>query len=134
MITWDDWASRIKTHTGIAIEPCTSLTCDYRKFADLKPLMGLLFQDLIPQEKYSHWASGDYDGFFGSFNQLLDFKKLHHYDVVSGISKPIPDNIKFLKGNNAEVKRIDPTRVTGAFMIHRNIPKVCIYHFYKIKS
>jgi len=89
-------------------------------------MMGLLFQDFIPGDKYSYWASGDYDGFFGSFNQLLDFKKLYHYDVISGISKPIPDNIKLLKGNNAEVKRIEPTRVTGAFMIHRNIPKVYI--------
>jgi len=89
--------------------------------------MGLLFQDLIPYDKYSFWSSSDYDGFFGSFNQLLDFKKLYHYDVISGISKPVPDNLILLRGNNAEVKRIEPTRVTGALMIHRNHPKVSIY-------
>jgi hypothetical protein len=60
--------------------------------------MGLLFQDLIPSDKYSFWACSDYDGFFGSFNQLLDFKKLYQYDIISGISKPVPDNLKLLRG------------------------------------
>jgi len=124
LVKWDDWVKRIKTHLNIASEPCKDSECDFRKFADFKPMMGMLFQDLFPSDRYGYWAIGDYDGFFGSFNQLLDMKKLYHYDVISGISKPVPDNIKLLRGNNAEVKRIDPTRVTGAFTIHRNNQKI----------
>ena len=109
---------------NILIQPCIGEECDYRKLADFKPMMGLLFQDLIPPDKYSFWAYSDYDGLFGSFNQIIDFKRLYNYDIVSGVSKPVPNNLILLRGNNAEVKKMEPTRVTGALMIHRNHPKV----------
>ena len=49
------------------------------KIADLKPLYGALFHELL--EPYTHWGWVDLDGFFGDTTPLLN--DLEHYDVVT---------------------------------------------------
>jgi hypothetical protein len=49
------------------------------KIADLKPLYGALFRDLL--EPYTHWGWVDLDGFFGDTTPLIN--DLEHYDVVT---------------------------------------------------
>ena len=47
--------------------------------ADLKPLLGAMFQDILVN--YTHWGWIDIDTVFGDFEPLID--ALESYDVVS---------------------------------------------------
>ena len=49
------------------------------KGADLKPLYGALFADML--KPYTHWGFMDIDTFFGDMTPLL--KDLEHYDVAT---------------------------------------------------
>jgi hypothetical protein len=59
-----------------------------RKVADFKPCLGDLFQDLIPVKEYTFWVYGDSDGFFGSYNHMLNYSIVPSYDVVGGQPQP----------------------------------------------
>ena len=82
-----------------------------KKVADMKPMLGYLFQDFIPFDEYSYWIYGDYDGFFGSYNNMIDYKILHEYDVISGISYA-DKGITVFAGTSI--------RCTGAWTMWRN--------------
>lgn len=56
-MTPEDWALRIFRRLGVQLNYTLSKHSG-RKLADLKPMMGALFHDLIPIKKYSHWIYG----------------------------------------------------------------------------
>ena len=112
-ITAQDWRKRVNASLGIELPYDLGQT--HRKTADLKPMMGLLFQDLIPEAEYAFWVYGDSDGLFGSYNRLLDPAVLPYYDVVSGF--PVPTgSVQVLAGR--------PLRCTGAWTMWRNSPRI----------
>ena len=81
-----EWRLRIWQRMGLNITyPLETLG---RKVSDFKPCLGDLFQDLIPAKDYAYWVYGDSDGFFGSYNRMLDRNVLASYDVVSGLPPP----------------------------------------------
>jgi hypothetical protein len=85
-MTPEDWKLRISSKMGINITyPLESLG---RKVADFKPCLGDLFQDLLPVKEYAFWVYGDSDGFFGSYNQMLNYSVVPLYDVVGGQPEP----------------------------------------------
>ena len=49
------------------------------KVADLKPLYGAMFEDVIAN--YTHWGWLDIDSIFGDFTPLID--ALEDYDIVT---------------------------------------------------
>ena len=53
--------------------------------ADLKPLYGAMFHDII--ESYTHWGWVDVDSIFGDFTPLID--ALEDYDIVT-----FPDGVR----------------------------------------
>ena len=77
----------------------------------MKPMLGYLFQDFIPYNIYSYWIYGDYDGLYGSYNNMIDYNILLEYDVISGISYP-DNNITIFAGTSI--------RCTGAWTMWRN--------------
>jgi hypothetical protein len=87
-VTSDDWIRRIREHLKLQID--YDFKAMNKKTADLKPMYGLLFQDFIPQSVYGWWVYGDFDGFFGSYDQHLDYNALQLYDVISGMPMPPP--------------------------------------------
>lgn len=112
-VSAQDWNTRVRDKLGVELKYDFANT--HRKLADLKPMMGLLFQDLIPPDVYEFWAYGDSDGLFGSFNKLVDLHALSMYDVVSGF--PVATGkVQVLGGV--------PLRATGALTLWRNSPKI----------
>lgn len=114
----NDLTRRIKEHTGVTID-YDFTTSHHKKIADLKPMLGLLFQDFIPMDIYGYWIYGDTDGLFGSYNALVDYSILPSYDVISGIPQFTKEKHKGL-----EVMAGVPTRASGAWTMWRNNPKV----------
>lgn len=112
-VSAQDWTDRVRDRLGVELKYDFAST--HRKLADLKPMMGFLFQDLIPPEVYDFWAYGDCDGLFGSFNRLLDLHVLSTYDVVSGFP---------LATGQVQVLGGVPLRATGALTMWRNVPKI----------
>jgi hypothetical protein len=55
------------------------------KGADLKPLYGGLFADML--KPYTHWGFIDVDTFFGDVTPML--KDLEHYDIAT-----YPDGVR----------------------------------------
>ena len=108
----DDWKTRVKDKLGVTLDYDFSKT--HRKIADLKPMLGLLFQDHIPFDDYAYWVYGDNDGFFGSFNHIIDHSVMTQYDVVSG----------FPQLSESLIMAGFPLRCTGAFTMWRNTNKV----------
>lgn len=51
-----------------------------------KPLLGVLFEDLLP-EKYGFWMYGDFDGLFGATRDLFTWPRLRDHDYVTGYSQ-----------------------------------------------
>lgn len=101
-MTGNDWKQRIKDKLGLEISYNIEVTA--KKIADLKPMMGLLFSDLIPESVYSFWVFGDSDGFFGSYNRHIDQSALQNYDVITGFPE-IHDGAQIFAGT--------PVRSTG---------------------
>lgn len=112
-ITTENWIQRVEEKLHIQLDYDFKNT--HRKLADLKPMYGMLLQDLIPMEEYGYWIYGDSDGFFGSYNQLVDSTVLPYYDVISGFPLAPPD-VQVLAGT--------PLRCTGAWTMWRNSPKI----------
>jgi hypothetical protein len=91
-----------------------------RKIADFKPCLGDLFQDLISPREYTYWVYGDSDGFFGSYDRMLDRNALSGYDIVSGLPPPP-------KGSEAWSSipgQWVPGYCTGGWTLLRNTPRI----------
>ena len=86
IVTADDWKKRVETHTGITVPYEMDQKTMGRKTADFKPMLGHIFQDFIPRRIYSYWVYGDCDGLFGSYDNILDYNVVQHYDVIAGSS------------------------------------------------
>lgn len=108
-----EWTARVNATLGVDLKYDLSRT--HRKSADLKPMLGLLFQDLIPESQYAYWVYCDSDGLYGSFNRLIDLSVLSLYDVVSGFPEAT-GTVQVLAGT--------PLRCTGALTILRNSPRI----------
>lgn len=85
-ISPQQWQSRILSKMDVNIT--YSIEKLGRKVADFKPCLGDLFQDLIPVKEYTHWVYGDSDGFFGSYDNMLNYNVVPTYDVISGQPQP----------------------------------------------
>jgi len=114
IVSSQEWKRRIELYLDVMIDYDLSLT--HRKKADLKPMLGLLFQDLIPPSRYAFWCYGDSDGFFGSFNKLVDASALGRYDVVSGFPAPDAARVQVMAGR--------VIHCTGAWTLWRNSHKI----------
>lgn len=114
----DEWQSRIRDRLGINIT--YSLEGLGRKVADYKPCLGALFQDFLPVSQYAYWVYGDSDGFFGSYNTLIDYSVLPMYDVISGLPEPP----KGSQAWNAVPGQWRPLHSTGGWTMLRNTPKI----------
>jgi len=114
----EDWRDRISQRMGINITyPIETLG---RKIADFKPCLGDLFEDFLPPREYSYWVYGDSDGFFGSYDRMLDRNALASYDVVSGMPPPPLGSEAWSSISGQWV----PTFCTGGWTLMRNIPRI----------
>lgn len=86
IVTVADWIKRIQHTFGVTIPYGTDDQGLGKKLCDFKPLLGALFQDLIPLKVYGYWIYGDNDGLFGSYDNILDYSALRNYDIVAGSS------------------------------------------------
>jgi hypothetical protein len=82
-VTNSDWHQRIRDRLGQNVSyPLTNT----KKIADFKPMFAHMFPDIIVIGKYDYWVYGDYDGFFGSYDAILNYDVLPLYEVVSGFT------------------------------------------------
>lgn len=111
----EGWRTRIFDRLGVRLPYAVSE--HPRKLADIKPMLGVLLDDLIPSFKYDYWVYGDTDGFFGSIEQVLDLNAVRKYDVISGYVPRFPD---------LNIFGFDTTKhyALGSFTMLRNIPKI----------
>lgn len=114
-VTPENWRNRISEKMGINVK--YNLAWCGRKVADFKPALGDLFQDFIPVKDYSWWVYGDSDGFFGSFENIVDGEALKVYDLVGGMTFS-PENHQVLLAENTW----HPGLCTGAWTMIRNAP------------
>jgi len=113
-----EWRARISRQMGLNITyPLETLG---RKVSDFKPCLGDLFQDFIPPKEYAFWVYGDSDGFFGSYDRLLDRSVLPSYDVVSGLPPPPQGSEAWSSIPGQWV----PAYCTGGWTLMRNTPRI----------
>jgi hypothetical protein len=105
-----DWKKRVQNKLNFTMN--YKLEDHGRKIADFKPLWGDLFQDFIPTKEYGYWVLGDSDGWFGSYDNIIDYNVLPWYDVISGFA-PKPENVQIIVGEN----RFWPLYCTGEWML-----------------
>jgi hypothetical protein len=116
-----DWKNIIKNKLHVNID--YNLIDKGKKLADLKPMFGLLLQEYIPYDEYGYWVYGDFDGFFGSYDQIIDNSILQNYDVISGFPQ-YESHISVLAGT--------PVRASGAWTMWRNLPRKTNFFNYLI--
>ena len=108
----DDFLSWESKATFMAMSPL--------KFADMKPLYGALFPDLVQSDDfvYSHWAFADIDMLYGDLSAFLFIKPRYDPDEINN---PTPDvqTVYFLDPNGYTM----PT-VSGQLTVFKNEPRM----------
>jgi hypothetical protein len=114
-ISFQEWTKRIQERLGLNIS--YSFEVKPKKIADLKPMLGYLFPDIISPRHYEWWIYGDSDGFFGSYDDVLNYKALFRYDVISGYSVIRPYQDAFSYGGTEHY-------ALGSWTMLRNTPRI----------
>lgn len=79
-ISWDELCNRVGERLGIQVDKLR--TARPYKVNDFKPLLGVLFPELVVG--YDYWGSCDNDMIVGDFRQLWDGSMNNDFDVLSG--------------------------------------------------
>jgi len=83
-ITSTNWKQRFKKKLKYHLN--YNISQYHKKVADFKPMLGKLFYDFIPEQKYAWWVYGDMDGLFGNFHNYFNITQFSKYDIISGYS------------------------------------------------
>jgi hypothetical protein len=109
------WQQLFSTRLGVNVSYL--LENSGKKLADFKPMLAYLFPDIVSIDRYDYWIYGDFDGIFGSFDDLFDPKYLFRYDILSGFV-PMQGNTDLFNFGYRDHHSL------GAWTMLRNKPEV----------
>ena len=112
-VTNEDWQRRVYQYLGVNISYPLN---NHKKVADFKPMYAHLFPDIVT-DVYDYWVYGDYDGFFGSYDSILNYDHIALYEVMSGYSIKTDEKDSVDYNGNSH-------HVLGSWSMFRNNHKV----------
>ena len=107
--------------------------------SDLKPFYGAVFDDLLPEARYTHWGWVDWDLILGDLNAVLPMPMLWEYEALTFPGTTLGSTASLRDGAGRVARRDGhgpgPQRRSGAALGHRLLrscsrpaPEILLHH------